>query len=161
MKKLFIPLLMVFVCVSIHAQDTRNSLQANLLYGSKIKNAGFGLTFNLTGKKHEFSPSINLYLPKDDVKVQEINFDYHRLYGIGDKIKVFPVIGLALAVWDGAEEQGESSFGDSKTKFGANIGFGGRYDILDKLHIGFQFKYSAMSNSASQSVPFLTVGYKL
>ena len=68
MKKLFVPLLMVFVCCSIYAQDTRNSFQANVLYGSKIENIGFGLTFNLTGKKHEFSPSINVYLPKDGLK---------------------------------------------------------------------------------------------
>lgn len=152
---------MVFVCVSIHAQDTRNSLQANLLYGSKIKTAGFGLTFNLTGKKHEFSPSINLYLPKDDVKVQEINFDYHRLYRIGDKIKVFPIIGLGLAVWNGDGGDGESAFGDSESKFGINLGLGGRYTINDRFDAGFQFKYSAMSHSASQSVPMLTISYKL
>lgn len=97
MKKLFIPLLMVFVVSgSIQAQDTKNSLQANLLYGSKIETAGFGLTFNLTGKKHEFSPSINAYLKKDGVSLKEINFDYHRLYGIGSKIKVFPIIGFGI-----------------------------------------------------------------
>lgn len=154
MKKLLVPLIMVFACVSIHAQDTRNSLQANVLYGSKIKTAGFGLTYNFTGAKHEFSPSINLYLPKDDVKVQEINFDYHRLYGIGDKVKVFPIIGFALAVWD-------YDGSDNKTKAGANIGLGGRYSINDKFDAGFQLKYSAMSESASQTVPMLTIAYKL
>lgn len=154
MKKLLIPLAMVFTCVSVYAQDTRNSLQANVLYGAKIETVGFGLTFNLTGQKHDFSPSLNLYLPKNDVKVQEINFDYHRLYSIGDKVKVFPIIGFALAVWD-------SETTDNKTKAGANIGLGGRYSINDRFNAGFQLKYSAMSESASQTVPMLTIAYKL
>lgn len=155
MKKLFIPLLMVFVVSgSIQAQDTKNSLQANLLYGSKIETTGFGLTFNLTGKKHEFSPSINAYLKKDGVSLKEINFDYHRLYGIGGKVKVFPIIGFGINSWEGSGAENES-------KFGLNLGLGGRYDINDKFHAGFQYKYSAMSHSGSQSVPMLTIAYKL
>ncbi|NDV78610.1 hypothetical protein D0T57_06465 [Dysgonomonas sp. 511] len=148
------PLLMVFVCVSIYGQDTRNSWQANVLYGSKIKTAGFGLTFNLTGKKHEFSPSINLYLKKDGVNLKEINFDYHRLYGIGSKVKVFPIIGFGLNSWEGSGQENE-------TKYGLNLGLGGRYDINSRFHAGFQYKYSAMSESGSQTVPMLTIGYKL
>lgn len=154
MKKLFIPLLMVFLCGSIYAQDTKNSLQANILYGSKIETAGFGLTFNLTGKKHEFSPSISFYFPKDDIKATEINFDYHRLYGIGERVKLFPIIGFALSNWNG-------DYIEDKTKFGVNLGAGGRYDINEKFHAGFQFRYSALTNSGSQSVPMLTIGYKL
>lgn len=155
MKRLLIPLLlMVCVCISSYAQDTRNSLQANVLYGSKIETVGFGLTFNLTGQKHEFSPSINVYLPKNGVKGKEINFDYHRLYGIQDKIKVFPIIGFALNSWEGSGTENE-------TKYGLNIGFGGRYTITNRFDAGFQFKYSAMSYSGSQSVPMLTIAYKL
>lgn len=154
MKKLLVPLIMVFVCIGIHAQDTRNSFQANILYGSKIETVGFGLTFNLTGKKHEFSPSINLYLPKEGIKVREINFDYHRLYGIGEKVKIFPIIGFGLAVWD-------NDLTNSATKFGANLGVGGRYSINKRFDAGFQFKYSAMTESASQAVPMLTISYKL
>lgn len=161
MKKLFVPLLMVFICGSIYAQDTKNSLQANILYGSKIKTAGFGVTFNLTGKKHEFSPSINLFLPKDDIKVREINFDYHRLYRIGDKVKVFPIVGFALSVWDGFGGEGDSALGDNDTKFGANLGLGGRYSINERFDAGLQFKYSAMSSSGSQTVPMFTISYKL
>lgn len=154
MKKIFVIAILLSITTGMFAQKSRNSFQANVLYGSKIETVGFGLTFNLTGKKHEFSPSLNLYLPKNDVKVQEINFDYHRLYRIGDKVKVFPIIGFALAVWD-------SETTDNKTKAGANIGLGGRYSINDKFDAGFQLKYSAMSESASQTVPMLTIAYKL
>lgn len=111
MKKLFIPLLMVFACVSVYSQDTRNSLQANALYGSKIETAGFGLTFNLTGQKHEFSPSLNLYLPKNDVKVQEINFDYHRLYGN------YQVSYGRNAYWLDSKIDWYDEFADGKGKF--------------------------------------------
>lgn len=145
---------MVFVCGSIYAQDTKNSWQANVLYGSKIKTAGFGLTFNLTGKKHEFSPSFNVYLKKDGVSLREINFDYHRLYGIGSKVKVFPIIGFGLNSWEGSGQENE-------TKYGLNLGLGGRYDINARFHAGFQYKYSAMSHSGSQSTPMLTIAYKL
>jgi len=165
MKKLLISALMVAMTLGAFAQKSKNSFQANVLYGSKIETVGFGLTFNLTGKKHEFSPSINVYLPKDDVKVHEINFDYHRLYGIGNKIKVFPIIGFAIASWDGDTDSIEEGMGtglvnDNGTKLGANLGIGGRYAINDSLDAGFQLKYSAMSGSASQTVPMLTAAYK-
>jgi len=153
MRKILFLILMLTITLGVSAQKS-NSLQANILYGSKIETAGFGLAFNLTGKKHEFSPSINFFLPKNDIKLTEINFDYHRLYGIGEKIKVFPIIGIAVSNWNGSSD-------DNKSKFGANLGIGGRYDILDRFHAGFQFKYSAMSSSGSQSVPMVTIGYKL
>lgn len=158
MRKIFLSTLLLLGGLSTTAQN-KNSLQANVMYGSKIETVGIGLSFNLTGRKHEFSPSINLYLPKDDVKVQEINFDYHRLYGIGNKIKVFPILGLGIAVWDNSEDENSSS--ESETKFGVNLGLGGRYTINDKFDVGFQFKYSAMSHSASQSVPMLSIAYKI
>lgn len=161
MKKQLVLFSMFLIALGVLAQKPKNSLQANVLYGSKIETVGFGLTFNLTGKKHEFSPSINLYLPKNDAKVKEINFDYHRLYGIGEKVTVFPIIGLGLAEWDGFSGEGESALGDNDTKFGLNLGLGGRYTINDRFDAGFQFKYSAMSSSGSQSVPMLTVSYKL
>ncbi len=151
---------MLTVALGVFAQKGKNSFQANLLYGSKIETVGFGLTFNLTGKKHEFSPSLNVYLPKNDVKVREINLDYHRLIGIGDKVQVFPILGLGIAVWDGFSGEGDSALGGNETKIGANLGIGGRYTINDKFDAGFQLKYCAMSESASQTVPMLTIGYK-
>ena len=154
MKKIILSTLMCTMALGVFAQKSKNSLQANVLYGSKIETIGFGLTFNLTGKKHEFSPSLNVYLPKDGVNGKEINFDYHRLYSIKDKIKVFPIIGFAFNSWEGSGVENE-------TKYGLNLGIGGRYDINNKFHAGFQCKYSAMSNSGSQSVPMLTIGYKL
>ena len=160
MKKIILCTLLLILALNVFAQK-RNSLQANILYGSKIETVGFGLTFNLTGQKHEFSPSINVFLPKDDIKVREINFDYHRLYRIGDKVKVFPIIGFGLAVWDGFGGEGDSALGDNDTKFGANLGPGGRYSLNERFDAGFQIKYSAMSSSGSQTVPMFTIGYKL
>jgi outer membrane protein X len=154
MRKILFLILMLTIMLGVSAQESKNSLQANILYGSKIETAGVGLTFNLTGKKHEFSPSVNFYFPKNGFKMAEINFDYHRLYGIGDKVKAFPILGLAISNWNG-------DLVEDKTKFGVNLGVGGRYDINDRFHAGFQFKYSAMSNSGSQSVPMITIGYKL
>jgi len=161
MKKILFSALLLTLTLGVFAQKGKNSFQANMLYGSKIETVGFGLSFNLTGNKHEFSPSINVYLPKDDVKVREINFDYHRLYLIGDKVKVFPIIGFALSVCDGFGGEGDSSLGDNETKFGANIGIGGRYSLNERFDAGFQLKYAAMSSSASQTVPILTIAYKL
>lgn len=144
---------MTLVSGSLFAQKGK-SLQANALYGSKIETVGFGLTFNFTGKKHEWSPSINVYLPKDGINGKEFNLDYHRLYSIKDKIKVFPIIGLSINSWEGSNEY-------NQTKIGLNLGFGGRYTINEQFDAGFQFKYSMMSESGSQSVPMLTIAYKL
>lgn len=153
MKKILFTVLMLALTVSAYSQKSK-SLQANLLYGSKIESVGFGLTFNLTGQKHEFSPSINVYVPKGGMNLVDINLDYHRLFGIGEKIRVFPIIGFSLNSWSGNGIEAE-------TKAGANFGFGGRYNLNDRFNVGFQFKYAAMSSSGSQSVPMLTIAYKL
>jgi outer membrane protein X len=161
MKKFILCAFLLTLALSAFAQKGKNSLQANVLYGSKVETVGFGLTFNLTGKRDEFSPSISVYLPKNGVNVREINFDYHRLIGIKDKIKIFPILGLGITVWEGFGGEGDSTLGSNDTKFGANFGFGGRYTINEKFDAGFQLKYSAMSGSASQTVPMLTIAYKL
>lgn len=153
MKKILFIALMLTMGVSAFSQKGK-SLQANILYGSKIETVGLGLTFNLTGQKHEFSPSINVYMPKDGMNLVDINFDYHRLFGIGENIKVFPIIGFSLNSWSGSGIEGE-------TKAGVNLGIGGRYNLNEKFDVGFQFKYAAMSSSGSQSVPMLTIAYKL
>lgn len=144
---------MLTIALGASAQKSK-SLQANVLYGSKVETVGFGLAFNFTGQKHEFSPSLTLYAPKDGVNVKEINFDYHRLYGIGDNVKIFPILGFGINVW-------ENDNSNNATKVGANIGLGGRYSINDRFDAGFQLRYSAMSESASQTVPMLTLSYKL
>lgn len=118
MKKGFLFIILISAITSnAFTQENKNSLQANVLYGSKIETVGFGLTFNLTGQKHEFSPSANFFLPKSGFKVTEINLDYHRLYGIKDRIKIFPIIGLALSNWNGDYVE------DKTTKFGLNLGW--------------------------------------
>lgn len=153
MKKILVLAFVLIMATNVFSQKSK-SLQANVLYGSKIESIGFGLTFNLTGQKHEFSPSINVYVPKGGMNLVDINLDYHRLFGIGEKIKVFPIIGFSLNSWSGNGIEAE-------TKAGANFGFGGRYDLNDRFDVGFQFKYAAMSSSGSQSVPMLTIAYKL
>lgn len=153
MKKILFIALMLTMGVSAFSQKGK-SLQANVLYGSKIETVGLGLTFNLTGQKHEFSPSLNVYIPKDGMNLVDISLDYHRLFGIGESIKIFPIIGFSLNSWSGSGIE-------AQTKAGVNLGIGGRYNLNEKFDVGFQFKYAAMSSSGSQSVPMLTFSYKL
>lgn len=153
MKKILFTVLMLALTVSAFSQKSK-SLQANILYGSKIETVGFGLTFNLTGQKREFSPSLNVYIPKSGINLVDISLDYHRLYSIKDKVKVFPIIGFSLNSWSGNGIEGE-------TTVGANLGVGAKYCLNERFDIGLQYKYAVMSSSSSQSVPMLTIAYKL
>lgn len=149
MKKIILPALMLTLSLGTFAQKDKNSLQFNAGYGSKIENVGFGLAYNwVKSEKTEFSPSINFYPEKNGVSVKEINFDYHRLITINENVKIYPIIGFCLAEWN-------------DTAVGANLGLGGRYSIAKRIDLGAFFKYSAMSNSSSQSVPMLSIAYKL
>lgn len=140
---------MLTLSLGSFAQKGKNSIQVNVGYGSKIENVGFGVQFNWAiSKKMEFAPSINQFLQKDGATYKDINFDFHYLIPIGEKVKVYPLLGFSLVEWGYTSENSETSF-----KF--NYGVGTRYPLSDKFDLGIQVAKNKQVGS------FLTIGYKL
>lgn len=113
----------------------------------------------------------------------EINANAHYLFNIGDKFKVYPLVGLTYVHghFSGFDtpNYGGSGGGDwgwgapmrkangelnsdgsyDTGKFGVNLGGGAQYDLTDNLMLNFEVKYSLVSD-LDQCVISLGAAYK-
>ncbi len=165
----------LFTTLNTFAQKDEKSIGLNLGYGSEVKNFAIGAKFNygLTDQIR-LSPSFNYFLPKDGFSGWELNADAHYLFDVAPKIKIYPLAGLTFTGWrfdwggmldDWEDEYGydfedEDGGGSStETKFGINLGGGINYQLTNKLDIGFELKYSIVSDF-DQFVPSINLTYK-
>lgn len=113
----------------------------------------------------------------------EINANAHYLFNIGDKFKVYPLVGLTYVHGhlSGFDTPDYGDFGDGDWgwgapmrkangeinadgsydtgKFGVNLGGGAQYDLTDHLMLNFEVKYSLVSD-LDQCVISLGAAYK-
>lgn len=109
----------------------------------------------------------------------EINANAHYLFNIGDKFKVYPLVGLTYV--HGHFSGFDFDFGDGDLgygapmrkangeinadgsydtgKFGVNLGGGAQYDLTDNFMLNFEVKYSLVSD-LDQCVISLGAAYK-
>lgn len=152
----------------------------NLNYGTEIESLGLGVKGSLCFTDHiRGEASFNYFFPKDHFTMWEINANAHYLFNIGDKFKVYPLVGLTYvhghwsnkySVGGGGDwgwgapmrkANGEITVNESYNtgKFGVNLGGGAQYDLTDHLMLNFEVKYSLVSD-LDQCVISLGAAYK-
>lgn len=186
MKKVLLTLACAMTSLFASAQAKTAAVGLNLNYGTEIESLGLGVkgsycfTDNIRGEA-----SFNYFFPKNHFTMWEINANAHYLFNIGDKFKVYPLVGLTYVHghWsnkysvggggipdfgDGDEGVGapmrkanvEITVKDNNTgKFGVNLGGGAQYDLTDNLMLNFEVKYSLVSD-LDQCVISLGAAYK-
>ncbi len=160
MKKIFLAL--CFVAFGLGASAHELGIGANVLYGTQIKNAGFGVkaTAGLTSKwRLEFS--YNNYLEKgdDDRKLWDANLNVHYVMSVPlvHRVKFYPLVGLTYTNWKipkadevQAVEETRGSFlntaannmKDIKHNYvGANVGVGAQIKLAGPLWFNIDLKY--------------------
>lgn len=169
MKKLVLTLLIAMVSVCAFAQKGQKAIGANLSYtpcledGIKINNFGIAAKFqyNLTDAfRSELAVGY-------DFKDKEIGFftaaaNFHYLFNVGEKFKVYPIVGAGYArmdygLWGDLNEWGnelaeELGYDDeedmpSKNKLLVNAGLGAEYAVSDKLSFGAEVKYQYIKDA--------------
>lgn len=134
------------------AQAKTAAVGLNLNYGTEIESLGLGVKGSYCFTDHiRGEASFNYFFPKDHFTMWEINANAHYLFNIGDKFKVYPLVGLTYVHghW--------SSYNTGK--FGVNLGGGAQYDLTDNLMLNFEVKYSLVSD-LDQCVISLGAAYK-
>ena len=173
MKKLLLTLACVMTSLFASAQAKTAAVGLNLNYGTEIESLGLGVkgsycfTDNIRGEA-----SFNYFFPKDHFTMWEINANAHYLFNIGDKFKVYPLVGLTyvhghlsgldIDLGDGDwDYNGKITVNSSYDtgKFGVNLGGGAQYDLTDNLMLNFEVKYSLVSD-LDQCVISLGAAYK-
>lgn len=169
------------------AQAKTAAVGLNLNYGTEIESLGLGVKGSYCFTDHiRGEASFNYFFPKDHFTMWEINANAHYLFNIGDKFKVYPLVGLTYVHghWSnkysvgggGNSDSGDGDWGwgapmrkanGSVTinesyntgKFGVNLGGGAQYDLTDNLMLNFEVKYSLVSD-LDQCVISLGAAYK-
>lgn len=181
MKKLLLTLACAMTSLFASAQAKTAAVGLNLNYGTEIESLGLGVKGSYCFTDHiRGEASFNYFFPKDHFTMWEINANAHYLFNIGDKFKVYPLVGLTYVHghlsgfdtpdYDGGDwgwgapmrkANGEiNSDGSYDTgKFGVNLGGGAQYDLTDNFMLNFEVKYSLVSD-LDQCVISLGAAYK-
>lgn len=173
MKK-FITLICVAImgigCASAQAEKGDMAIGANIVYGSMIKNAGFGARVQYTPLDHiraEFG--VNYFFQKDYVSMWDVNLNGEYLIGLlNNKLYVYPIVGLSFAkasvdnkglnkdLSDVLEEKVNI---DGDKAFGLNLGAGVEYRLTDHIGVTLEYRHSIMKD-IDQGVIGLGANYK-
>lgn len=145
MKKLFVTMLVVLVSMSAMAQDKKYGVGFNLLYGTEIKNVGFGVKGQYYATEAiRVEGNVGYYMKKDDVSMLDVNVTGHYLIPVAENLKVYPLAGVGITNWmyGGALK----SLVDNTTKFTINLGGGIQYDVAEDFAINAEAKYQIIDH---------------
>lgn len=111
------------------AQAKTAAVGLNLNYGTEIESLGLGVKGSYCFTDHiRGEASFNYFFPKDHFTMWEINANAHYLFNIGDKFKVYPLVGLTYvhghwsnkySVGGGGDFDDNGDFGDGDWGWGA------------------------------------------
>ena len=145
MKKLFLTMLIALVGISAMAQDKKYGVGFNLLYGTEIKNLGFGLKGQYYATEAvRVEANVGYYLKKDDVSMLDIHVAGHYLFPITEEFKVYPLAGVGITNWmyGGALK----SLVDNQTKFTIDLGGGFQYDVAEDFALSAEAYYQIIDH---------------
>lgn len=102
--------------------------------GQSITNFGIGAKFqyNITNPIR-LEADVDYWMKNKGVDVFDISVNAHYLFNIGEKLKVYPLVGVGYA-------------NCSKSKVLINAGAGVEYPITEKLSVGAEIKYQYMEH---------------
>ena len=180
MKKLFLTMLIAMVSVCAFAQKGQKAIGANLSYtpcledGIKVNNFGIAAKFqyNLTDAlRSELAVGY-------DLKDKEIGFftaaaNFHYLINVGEKLKVYPIVGVGYArmdygLWEDLydlfdDDEGDDVEGDdgmpSKNKLLVNAGAGAEYELTEKISLSAEVKYQYIKDACRLPIS-IGISYK-
>lgn len=164
MKKALLLLAIAASTLTAAAQKGSKAFGAQLVYGTKIENVGFGLkgqyffTDNI-----RFEGSFNNYFKKNSMTMWELNANAHYVVNLGEKFRVYPLIGLTYANWGlsyDEERKGKIYVEtDHSHRFGINFGVGAEYDLSSNLFATLEVKDQVVNNYGQVAIG-LGVGYR-
>lgn len=141
MKKLFLTMLIALVGISAMAQDKKFGVGFDLLYGTKIKNIGFGVKGQYYATEAIRVEADAVFYPKkDDVRLFDACLVGHYLIPVAENMKVYPIVGAGLINWvDSIDDYTDSSFT-------VHLGGGYQFDIAEDFALSAEAKYEIVKD---------------
>ncbi len=145
--------------------------------GQSITNFGIGAKFqyNITNPIR-LEADVDYWMKNKGVDVFDISVNAHYLFNIGEKLKVYPLVGVGYAHCSAGSTSGNVDYDDiewplsrsganegkdlnSKSKVLINAGAGVEYPITEKLSVGAEIKYQYMEHFSRLPIS-IGVAYK-
>ena len=166
MKKLILSLCVALFSLSASAQSAGDLyVGTNLSYGFDMEMLGIGpkLQYNFTDAIRA-EAGFNYYFEKDNVTCWDIQANAHYLFGLTDKIKVYPLAGIGYMKakvdipdieYGGVKVSGSASDGDVFF----NLGGGAQCNITNTIFLSADLKYQFKDDG--QLCFSVGIGFKL
>lgn len=120
--------------------------------GISITNFGIGAKFqyNVTNPIR-LEADVDYWFKDKGLGIFDISANAHYLFHIGNKLSVYPLIGIGYANVSGAvtwdyDLDGDDDWSSSMSRFLFNVGAGAEYNITRKISAGLEIKYQYMKN---------------
>ena len=101
MKKiLFLAVCFLMLVGNTYAQKGKQAIGFGLSYGTEIESVGLGLKYqyNITNPIR-LEPSLNYFFENDNVSMLDVNLNFHYLFPVASKVKLYPLLGLTFSNW--------------------------------------------------------------
>ena len=149
---------------SIISAKGEKAIGINVAYGKEVNNWGVGINgqYNFTNTI-QGDVYADYFFKTDCTSLLDIGFNLHFLFSVGDRMQIYPLIGITFTDWMFDFEDDELPEDDdswTETKLGMNIGGGYKYRLTDKLHIFVEAKYQLISDY-DQAAFKIGLAYKL
>lgn len=152
MKK-FIFSAIVCLCAAFAANaSTPMSLGIGFNYGSKFDQPGLGVKLQASiTPQIRIEPEFIYFFKNDGVETFDVNLNFHYLFPLAPKVKLYPLVGLSYSHWSF-----DGPF-DDENRFGVNIGAGIEFALARNVGL-FVEERGQLVSDYSQSVT--SVGLK-
>ena len=156
----FLAVCFLMLVGNTYAQKGKQAIGFGLSYGTEIESVGLGLKYqyNITNPIR-LEPSLNYFFENDNVSMLDVNLNFHYLFPVASKVKLYPLLGLTFSNWmfdwdndldvdidgnhvhiDGDDDS------DNECRFGMNIGGGVDFAIARNWMMNFEFRYQLVSD---------------
>jgi outer membrane protein X len=148
MKKLIVALCVAVMSIgSIAAQKGQQAAGLNLGYGLDAEELYIGAKYQY-GITDAIRAEANLNYWLTDYTMFEVGVNAHYLFNVAEKIKVYPLVGVAYYKIE-----------DVDGEFGFNAGVGAEYSLTEKISINLEGKYQFF-DGGDQPLVSVGVAYK-
>lgn len=155
--------ILAIICAAIMGVASANAqaekgdfaVGANIVYGSMIKNIGFGarVQYNpLNNVRAELG--MNYFISNDTYEnMWDLNLNAEYLIGLWhEKLYVYPLVGISYATANFKSQNDDKAFG-------LNLGAGAEYSLTEHIGVTLEYRHSIMKD-IDQGVFGIGANYK-
>ena len=151
MKRILFAIVLMFVTLTVSAQQGTQSVGFNVGYAFDSNNATLALDYryNIT-ESWRLAPSMTMLVKNDGLSAFALDLNAHYVFPVAEMVGFYPLAGLSLSFWDFA--------GYNSTRFGANIGLGAEVYATSNITVGLEVKYNIIQDY-DQALAAVRIGY--